>query len=106
MFITYKITYRNVLVFKRVIFVFSSLVQVEVFLLLPKDVVTLVPWVSWRFFLRAAGIFCVGQRPKLRAAEPREKKLFPRMVLEDMTETGNRARKVSGRQGIILVLVK
>ena len=38
----------------------------------------------------------------------REKKtLFARdTVNEDMTETGNRARKVSGKQGIILVLVK
>ena len=32
-------------------------------------------------FLRAAGIFRVGQRPKLRAAEPREKKLFSHVAL-------------------------
>ena len=31
-----------------------------------------------RFFLRAAGIFRVGQRPKIRAAEPRVKTLFAR----------------------------
>ena len=34
-----------------------------------------------KFFLRAAGIFRVGQRPKLRAAEPLEKKLFSRVAL-------------------------
>ena len=56
--------------------------------------------------MRAAGIFRVGQRPKIRAAEPREKTLFARADDEDMTETENRARKVSGKQGIILVLVK
>ena len=37
-----------------------------------------------RFFSRAAGIFSVGQRPT---------------HLQDLTETGNRARKVSGTQG-------
>ena len=36
-----------------------------------------------RFFSRAAGIFGVGQRP----------------THKDLTETGNRARKVSGTQG-------
>ena len=56
--------------------------------------------------MRAAGIFRVGQRPKIRAADPREKTLFARADDEDITETENRARKVSGKQGIILVLVK
>ena len=41
-----------------------------------------------RFFSRAAGIFRVGRSPKPRAAK-------------DLTETGNRVRKVSGTQGIL-----
>ena len=41
-----------------------------------------------RFFSRAAGIFGVGRRPKPRAGH-----------YKDLTETGNRARKVSGTQG-------
>ena len=41
-----------------------------------------------------AGIFRVGQRPKPGAAESGEKTLFARGTMnEDMTETGNRARK-------------
>ena len=48
-----------------------------------------------KVFLRAAGIFRVGQRPKIRAAEPREKTLFARGTMnEDMTETGKRARSL------------
>ena len=43
-----------------------------------------------RFFSRAAGIFGVGRRPKPRAGH-----------YKDLTETGNRARKVSGTQGIL-----
>ena len=41
-----------------------------------------------RFFSRAVGIFGVGRRPT---------HLRP---YKDLTETGNRARKVSGTQGI------
>ena len=40
------------------------------------------------------GIFGVGRRPKLRAAKP-----FRAGHYKDLTETGNRARKVSGTQG-------
>ena len=46
-----------------------------------------------RFFSRAAGIFGAGRRPK-----PREKRAGH---YKDLTETGNRARKVSGTQGIV-----
>ena len=45
------------------------------------------------FFLRAAGIFGVGWRPK-----PQEK-TFHAGHYKDLTETRNRARKVSGTQG-------
>ena len=58
-----------------------------------------------RFFSRAVGIFGVGRRPthlrrrpKPRAAKPREK-AFRAGHYKDGTETGNRARKVSGTQG-------
>ena len=51
-----------------------------------------------RSFSRAAGIFGVGRRPKPRAAKPREKS-FRAGHCKDLTETGNRARKVSGTQG-------
>ena len=44
-----------------------------------------------RFFSPAAGIFGVGRRPKPRAVRAGHYK--------DLTETGNRARKVSGTQG-------
>ena len=44
-----------------------------------------------------AGIFGVGRRPKPRAAKPREKSRAGHY--KDLTETGNRARKVSGTQG-------
>ena len=60
-----------------------------------RSVVIELPWVA-EVFLAGAGEFSVlaegrhifGRRPK-----PREK--------TDLTETGNRARKVSGTQGII-----
>ena len=49
-------------------------------------------------------------RPKAEATSggtTRKKNLFARGTMnEDMTETGNRARQVSGKQRIILVLVK
>ena len=49
-----------------------------------------------RFFSRAAEIFgCFGCRPKPRAASH----------YKDLTETGNRARKVSGTQGIGVLFV-
>ena len=48
-----------------------------------------------RFFSRAAGIFGVGRRPTQRP-----KMCRPSGHYKDLTETGNRARKVSGTQGI------
>ena len=45
-----------------------------------------------RFFSRAAGIFGVGRRPKM---------CRPLGHYKGLTETGNRARKVSGTQGIL-----
>ena len=53
-----------------------------------------------RFFSRAVGIFGVGQRPThlRRRPKPREK-AFRTGHYKDWTETGNRARKVSGTQG-------
>ena len=51
-----------------------------------------------RSFSRAAGIFGVGRRSKPRAAKPREK-TFRAGHCIGLTETGNRARKVSGTQG-------
>ena len=46
----------------------------------------------------ATGISGVGRRPKPRAAKPLEKTFRPGHY-KDLTETGNRARKVSGTQG-------
>ena len=51
-----------------------------------------------RLFSRTAGIFGVGRRPK-----PRETP-FRAGHYKDLTETGNRARKVSSTQGRIEVV--
>ena len=59
--------------------------------LTPAERVTL-PWVP-EVFLACGGIFGVGRRTK-----PREK-LFRAGHYKDLTETGNRAKKVSGTLG-------
>ena len=46
----------------------------------------------------AEGRHIFGRRPKPRAAKPRDKP-FRAGHYKDLTETGNRARKVSGTQG-------
>ena len=48
------------------------------------------------FSVLAEGRHIFGRRPNLRAAKPREKRAGH---YKDLTETGNRARKVSGTQG-------
>ena len=52
-----------------------------------------------RWDLSAEGRHSFGRRPKPRAAKPREKPAFRAGHYKDLTETGNRARKVSGTQG-------
>ena len=57
--------------------------------------------------MRAAGIFRVSQTAEDTSGGAARKNSFRAWHYdEDMTETGNRPRKVSGKQGIILVLVK
>ena len=51
------------------------------------------------FSVLAEGRHIFGRRPKPRAAKPREKPAFRAGHYKDLTETGNRARKVSGTQG-------
>ena len=54
------------------------------------------------FSVLAEGRHIFGRRPKPRAAKPREKLFaFRAGHYKDLTETGNRARKVSGTQGRI-----
>ena len=54
---------------------------------------------------RESSVSAKGRRYERQSRE--KKTLFVCGTMnEDMTETGNRARKVSGRQGIILFLVK
>ena len=48
------------------------------------------------FSVLAEGRHIFGRRPNSRAAKPREKRVGH---YKDLTETGNRARKVSGTQG-------
>ena len=50
------------------------------------------------FSVLAEGRHIFGRRPKPRAAKPLEKTFRPGHY-KDLTETGNRARKVSGTQG-------
>ena len=50
------------------------------------------------FSVLAEGRHIFGRRPKPRAAKPREKRAGH---YKDLTETGNRARKVSGTQSTI-----
>ena len=50
------------------------------------------------FSVLAEGRHFFGRRPKPRAAKPLEK-TFRAGHYKDLTETGNRARKVSGTQG-------
>ena len=64
-----------------------------------------IPWVPEvfsrvrrEFSVLAEGRHVFGRRPKPRAAKPREK-TFRAVHCKDLTETGNRARKVSGTQG-------
>ena len=105
-FIICKVTYRNTLCFKRVINQFLILSCLLLFRQRfspypPKDVVILVPWVPEIIVLRVAGIFRVGQRPKIRAAR---QKLFSRVALWMKTwQKPEIAEEVSGKQGIILV---
>jgi len=54
---------------------------------------------SQRFFSRAAGIFGVGRRPKADTSLALGRSRAGHY--KDLTETGNRARKVSGTQGSI-----
>ena len=60
------------------------------------------PRVRREFSVLAEGRHIFGRRPKPRAAKPREKQAFRAGHYKDLTETGNRARKVSGTQGSIL----
>ena len=60
--------------------------------------------VRWEFSVLAEGGHIFGRRPKPRAAKPREK--LRAGHYKDLTETGNRARKVSGTQGRLLTLMK
>ena len=55
--------------------------------------------VQREFSVLAEGRHIFGRRPNSRAAKPREKRVGH---YKDLTETGNRARKVSGTQGIYL----
>ena len=69
-----------------------------------------IPWVPTigfsrvrlEFSLLAEGRHIFGRRPKLRAAKPREKTRAGHY--KDLTETGNRARKVSGTQGSLTIV--
>ena len=53
------------------------------------------------FSVLAEGRHIFGRRPKPRAAKPREKPAFRAGHYKDLTETGNRARKVAGIQGTL-----
>ena len=60
-----------------------------------------LPTLGTRGFSRVRREFSVfGRRPKPRAAKPREK-AFRAGHYKDLTETGNRARNVSGTQGTL-----
>ena len=54
------------------------------------------------FSVSAEGRHIVGRMPKPRAAKPQETH-FRAGHYKDLTETGNRARKVSGTQGTFLI---
>ena len=57
--------------------------------------------------MRAAGIFGVGRRPDTSSAVDRSsEKNFRAGHYKDLTDTGNRARKVSGTQGMVLNVSK
>ena len=63
------------------------------------------------FSVLAEGRHVFGLRPKLRAAKPPKKLFFARKAFraghyKDLTETGNRARKVSGTQGKVSSAIK
>ena len=51
------------------------------------------------FSVSTEGRHSFDRTPKPRAAKPREKRAFRAGHYKDLTETGNRARKVSGTQG-------
>ena len=80
-------------IFKR-LFALNEVLVLSSFSFSPwRRIAVKLPWVP-EVFLACGGNFrCVGRRPKPRAAKPGHYK--------DLTETGNRDRKVSGTQGTV-----